>query len=47
MPGEGMPEFLPLRPHPLILTCGRLNRVVDADGATAGYFHYPEGCPGD
>lgn len=47
LPGEGMPEFLPLRPRPLILTCGRLRRVVDADGATTGYLHYPEGCPAD
>jgi uncharacterized membrane protein len=40
MPGEGDPIFLPAREHPPLLECGRLERVLDPDGALQGWLHY-------
>lgn len=45
--GERAPVFLPSSGPPPRVTCGRLGRVVDYRGATAGYLHDRNGCPGD
>ena len=45
LPAERAPIFLPSQSEPPRVTCGRLGRVVDYRGATAGYLHYPDGCP--
>jgi hypothetical protein len=47
LPGERAPVFLPSSGPPPRVTCGRLGRVVDYRGATAGYLHDRGGCPGN
>lgn len=47
LPGERAPVFLPSSGPPPRVTCGRLGRVVDYRGATAGYLHDRNGCPGN
>jgi uncharacterized membrane protein len=47
LPGERAPVFLPSNGPPPRVTCGRLSRVVDYRGATAGYLHDRGGCPGN
>jgi uncharacterized membrane protein len=42
--GERAPVFLPSSGPPPRVTCGRLSRVVDYRGATAGYLHDRGGC---
>jgi uncharacterized membrane protein len=48
LPGEGAPVFLPSQGpsqgDPPRVSCGRLGRVVDSRGVTAGYLHYRDGC---
>lgn len=44
LPGERAPVFLPSSGPPPRVTCGRLSRVVDYRGATAGYLHDRSGC---
>ncbi|MGZ9275257.1 MAG: hypothetical protein ACXW34_10990 [Nitrospira sp.] len=43
-PGQSVPLFLPSSGPPPRVTCGRLSRVVDYRGATAGYLHDRGGC---
>jgi uncharacterized membrane protein len=45
LPGERAPVFLPSQGEPPRVNCGRLGRVVDYRGETAGYMHYRDGCP--
>lgn len=41
-PGEGVPLWIPERDPPLVLDCGRVERVPAAEDG--GYLHYREGC---
>lgn len=45
LPGEGSPLWLPVGEQPPVLHCGRVERVLGADGLLTGWLHYPEGCP--
>ena len=45
LPGEGSPLWLPAGGTPPVLHCGRVERVLSADGLVTGWLHYPEGCP--
>lgn len=45
LPGEASPLWLPVGEDPPVLHCGRVERVLGADGQTTGWLHYPEGCP--
>lgn len=39
------PLWLPARDTPPVLTCGRVERVMDVGDSVRGYLHYTEGCP--
>lgn len=45
LPGEGSPLWLPAGGTPPVLHCGRVERVLNADGLVTGWLHYLEGCP--
>ena len=40
LPGVGNPLFYPAREQPPLVACGKLERVLTARGALAGYLHY-------
>ena len=44
LPGEDAPRWLPPGDRPPVLTCGRVERVLTADGLLTGYLHDPDGC---
>lgn len=39
------PLWLPVRDNPPVLTCGRVERVMDVGDTARAYLHYTEGCP--
>lgn len=39
------PLWLPARDNPPVLTCGRVERVMDVGDIVRAYLHYTEGCP--
>lgn len=39
------PLWLPARDNPPVLTCGRVERVMDVGDIARAYLHYTEGCP--
>ncbi|MDZ4735287.1 MAG: META domain-containing protein [Rhodospirillaceae bacterium] len=40
MPGEGDPAFHPVRDQPPAIDSGRLEQVIDGEGALVGWLHY-------
>lgn len=40
LPGAGNPVFLPAREQAPLVDCGRLERVLDAQGTLHGWLHY-------
>jgi len=38
--GTDRPRLLPAREQPPLVTCGRLERALDARGQLTGYLHY-------